>query len=157
MQLKYRYFYGGDWNPFAKEADAAYVKLSEERKLADPGNNLPVEKVFPSLDSWPEYVIAESKSTFWKLERSIGKHSDGKTQDIEDVWKEALALRKVEKWILDAEGDESEKALCYYIKVLHGMFAPGDRTVDFRLYFSEGGEAMRLDSGEGFSLTPYDG
>ncbi len=67
MQLKYRYFYGGDWNPFAKEADAAYVKLSEERKLADPGNNLPVEKVFPSLDSWPEYV--STVLSHWSLIR----------------------------------------------------------------------------------------
>ena len=156
MQLKYKYFYGGDWNPFGKEADEAYRRLSEERKLADPQNEMPVEKVFPKLDSWPQYVISESKSTFWKMERSIANDAEAKSQEVETIWKEALGQKKVEKWIIDVEGDETEKAMCYYIKVLHGMFSPNDRTVDFRLYFSEGGKAKRLDEGDGFSQYHYD-
>lgn len=157
MQLKYKYFYGGDWNPYKKDAEAAYRRLSEERKIADPGNEQPTEKIFPTLDSWPDYVIAESKNTFWLMERAIGKNPQPKVQGIEDVWHEALTERKVDKWLLTVEGDETEKAMCYYMQVLHGMFSPNDRTVDFRLYFSEGGEGKRLNIEEGFTLTPYEG
>lgn len=157
MQLKYKFFYGGNRNPFSKEKEEAYRKLSEERKLADSGNTEPTEKIFPTLPSWPLYVIAESKATFWQLERAIGLNADAKAAEIEIVWKEAVGKKKVEKWILSAEGDETEKAMCYYIKVLHGMFVPNDRTVDFRLYFSEGGKAKRIDTNDGFTLTPYEG
>lgn len=157
MQLKYRYFYGGDWNPFKKEVEEAYRKLSEERKIADPENRMPIDKVFPSLSSWPEYVISESKSTFWQMERAIGKHAEEKAQEIEGIWGEALSQKKVERWILEAQGDETEKAMCYYMKILHGMFSPKDKTVDFRLYFSEGGKAKRIDTDDGFTLTPYEG
>ncbi|MBO6031748.1 MAG: hypothetical protein J6Q22_09765 [Prevotella sp.] len=157
MQLKYKYFYGGDYNPYKKEAEEAYRKLTEERKIADPENMRPTEMVFPILDSWANYVIAESKSTFWQMERAIGLNSESKASEIETIWKEAVGERKVDKWIVSGDGDEAEKAICYYMKVVHGMFAPGDRTVDFRLYFSEGGESRRLDVGEGFSLDPYEG
>jgi hypothetical protein len=157
MQLKYKYFYGGDWNPFKSEAESTYKKLSEERKIVDPANEQPTEKVFPTLDSWPEYVLAESKSTFWMMERAIGKNPQSKVQEISDVWSEALSEKKVDKWLLTVEGDETEKAMCYYMKVLHMMFSPEDKTVDFRLYFSEGGESKRLNMEEGFSLTPYEG
>lgn len=157
MQLKYRFFYGGSHNPFEKESETAYRKLSEERKVADGKNQEPVEKLFPRLESWPEYVIAESKSTFWQMERAIGMNPEEKATEIETIWKEALGRRKVDKWILTAKGDETEKAMCYYIKALHGMFAPNDRTVDFRLYFSEGREGRRIDEDSGFSLTPYEG
>ena len=157
MQLKYRYFYGGDWNPFKKESEDAYKKLSEERKIKDPNNEIPIEKVFPTLDTWATYVIAESKSTFWQMERAIGMHSDVKSGDVENIWKEAISQRKVDKWLMEVDGDESEKALCYYMKVMHGMFAPDDRTVNFRLYFSETGNGQRMNADEGFSLTPYEG
>lgn len=157
MQLKFRYFYGGDWNPFQKETAEVYKKLSEERKLVDPMNEEPTDKVLPNLQSWAEYVILESKSTFWKMERDVGKYAEEKTHGIEVVWGDALSQHKVDKWILDAEGDETEKALCYYMKVLHGMFAPNDRTVNFRLYFSESGRAKRLNTDDSFSLTPYEG
>ena len=157
MQLKYKFFYGGNRNPFLKEKEEAYRKLSEERKLADSGNAEPTEKIFPTLPSWPLYVIAESKSTFWQMERAIGLNADAKATEIEAVWHEAVGQKKVDKWILSAEGDETEKAMCYYIKVLHGMFSPTDRTVDFRLYFSEGWKAKRIDTNDGFTLTPYEG
>ena len=157
MQLKYKFFYGGNRNPFSKEKEEAYRKLSEERKLADSGNTGPTEKIFPTLPSWPLYVIAESKSTFWQMERAIGLNADAKATEIEAVWHEAVGQKKVDKWILSAEGDETEKAMCYYIKVLHGMFSPNDRTVDFRLYFSEGRKAKRIDTNDGFTLTPYEG
>ena len=157
MQLKYKYFYGGDRNPFQKEVADSYRKLSEERKIANPENDQPLEKLFPSLDSWPLYVIAESKSTFWKMERAIGKYADSKAHEVENVWKDAIGQGKVDKWIISAEGDETEKAMCYYIKVQHGLFSPNDKTVDFRLYFSEGGEAKRLDTNDGFTLDPYEG
>ena len=49
MQLKYKFFYGGNRNPFSKEKEEAYRKLSEERKLADSGNTEPTEKIFPTL------------------------------------------------------------------------------------------------------------
>lgn len=157
MQLKYKFFYGGNRNPFLKEKEEAYRKLSEERKLANSGNTDPTEKIFPTLPSWPLYVIAESKSTFWQMERAIGLNAESKAEDIGVVWKEAVGQKKVDKWILSAEGDETEKAMCYYIKVLHGMFSPNDRTVDFRLYFSEGRKAKRIDTNDGFTLTPYEG
>ena len=157
MQLKYKFYYGGNQNPFKQEAEDAYRKLSEERKIADGDNVEPTEKVFPTLASWPQYVIAESKSTFWQMERAIGMNAEAKAGEVETIWREAVGQRKVDRWILSAEGDETEKAMCYYIKVLHGMFAPNDRTVDFRLYFSEGGKAKRLDIDEGFTLSPYEG
>ena len=156
MQLKYKFYYGGNHNPFKREAEEAYRKLSEERKIADRGNVQPTEKMFPTLSSWPQYVIAESKSTFWQMERAIGINADAKAREIEIIWQEALNHGKVDKWILSAEGDETEKAMCYYIKVQHGMFVPDDITVDFRLYFSEGGSAKRIDIDDGFSLTPYE-
>ena len=37
MQLKYKFYYGGNHNPFKREAEEAYRKLSEERKIADRG------------------------------------------------------------------------------------------------------------------------
>lgn len=157
MQLKYKFFYGGNHNPFKKEAEDAYRKLSEERKIADRGNVQPTEKVLPTLSSWPQYVIAESKSTFWQMERAVGINAEAKAEEVETVWKEALGERKVDRWILSAEGDETEKAMCYYIKTVHGMFAPGDKTVDFRLYFSEGGDGKRMNADDGFTLTPYEG
>lgn len=156
MQLKYKFFYGGNYNPFEKEAEDSYRKLSEERKIADHDNIDPTEKVFSTLSSWPQYVIAESKSTFWLMERAIGINADAKAHEIEAIWTDAIGQGKVDKWILSAEGDETEKAMCYYIKVLHGMFAPNDRTVDFRLYFSEGGDAKRIDLDDGFTLKPYE-
>lgn len=156
MQLEYRFFYGGSRNPFEKEAVDAYRKLSEERKVADRRNLEPIEKVFPTLDSWPRYVIAESKSTFWKMERELGMNAEAKAQEIETIWKEALDHRKVDKWILEVDGNDTAKAMCYYIKVLHGMFAPNDRTVDFRLYFSESIRGRRVDENSAFSLTPYE-
>ena len=91
------------------------------------------------------------------MERAIGLNADAKATEIEAVWHEAVGQKKVDKWILSAEGDETEKAMCYYIKVLHGMFSPNDRTVDFRLYFSEGMKAKRIDTNDGFTLTPYEG
>lgn len=157
MQLKYRYFFGGDHNPFEKEVAETYRKLSEERKLADYDNKEPIGKVLPTLDSWPKYVIAESKSTFWQMERAISKNSEAQASGVEVIWKEALGQRKVDKWILLAEGDETEKAMCYYMKVLHEMFIPNDISVDFRLYFSESSIAKRIDTNDGVTLMPYEG
>lgn len=157
MQLKYKYFYGGNYNPYKKEVEESYRKLSEERKIADSNNLEPTEKVLPTLPSWPQYIISESKSTFWKMERAIGLNAEGKVNEIETIWREAKEKRNVDKWILDSEGDETEKAMCYYMKVLHGMFVPNDKTVDFRLYFSEGGIARRIDLDDGFTLEPYEG
>ena len=157
MQFKYRFFYGGNWNPFAKEAEDSYRRLSEERKLADPNNEQPTEKLFPKLDSWPQYVISESCSTFWLMERAIGICSDMRDREIEDIWKDASSSGKVDKWLKSVEADEIEKAMCYYIKTLHEAYAPNDKTVDFKLYFSEGSKAKRMNVEEGFSLTPYEG
>lgn len=156
MQMKYRYYYGGDWNPYAKDAEKAYLRLTEERKLADPKNERPLEALFPQLPSWAEYVVAESKSTFWQMERAVGLHAEEKSCVIEGVWAEANAGKNVDAWILDSAGDESEKALCYYMKVQYGMFSPGDGTVDFRLYFSEGGQGERIDTDGGFTLEAYE-
>ena len=74
MQLKYKYFSGGRWNPYAKDEKETYKKITEERRIADPMNEMPIDKVYPTLDSWAEYVIATSLSTFWKLEKEIIFH-----------------------------------------------------------------------------------
>ena len=157
MQLKYKCYDGGSYNPFKREAEDAYRKLTEERKIADGSNKEPTEKVFPTLPSWPQYVIAESRSTFWQMERAIGENASEKAGDIETIWKEAVGQKKVSKWLHDVEGDETEKAMCYYMELLHRRFIPNDISVDFRLYFSEGGHAKRIDLNDGFSLTPYEG
>lgn len=157
MQQICHFFYGGDWNPFAKEAETAYKKLTEERRIADPSNEMPDGKVFPKLDSWPDYVIAESKSTFWKMERAISRNSEAKATEIETLWKEAQSQNKVDKWLESVEADEAEKAMCFYMRSLHELFAPNDKSVDFRLYITESGIVQRPNVPEGFSLEAYEG
>ena len=156
MQPRYKFFYGGDWNPFEKEAKEKYEKLTKERKIADPLNEKPLEEVFPKLDSWPDYVIAESKSTFWMMERAICMDEAETSSEIEEIWKAAKKNGDVDEWIVKVDGDEIEKAICHYMRVLHEMFSPNDKTVNFRLYFSEGGESERPNVKEGFTLTPYE-
>ena len=147
MELKYRYFFGGDWNPFGKEVDGFYDKLTQEREIKDPNHEKPIAKILPELDSWSDYVVAESKSTFWKMERNICKYENDAVQFIEDFWNKALREHRVGEWLKQSEADDSEKAICFYMATLHRRFNPHDNTVDFRLYFTQ--------SKSGISLKEY--
>ena len=152
MELRYRYFFGGDWNPFEKEVSSAYSKLTEERDIKDPKHEMAIEEVFPELDSWSDYVVAESKSTFWRMERCICKYEDDTVSFIEELWRNALREHKVGEWLSQSEADDAEKAMCYYMANIHKRFNPSDNTVDFRLYFPQSGDGKRVNE----DLTPYE-
>lgn len=157
MTLKYRYFYGGDYNPFLKERDTAYSTLTEEARLADPDGMRPTELLLPKMDSWPDFVIAESKCTFWKMERDIHNGGEDAADRIENFWKEMLSTGGLGSWLKEVEADETEKALALYMATRFRQFNPTDRTVDFRLYFTESKDGISLEESEEFSLNPYEG
>ena len=157
MTLKYRYFFGGGYNPFRKERDAVYARLTEEARLEDSEGARPIELLLPTLDSWPDYVIAESKNTFWEMERDVYKGGEDSAERVETLWKEALANGMIGDWLKKAEADEAEKAIALYMAILHRQFNPDDTTVDFRLYFSESDAGKSLEETEAFNINPYEG
>ena len=155
MQLKYRFYFGGNHNPFAKETDVAYARLTDERLAVDPEGNKAPREVFPTLDSWADYLVANSKSVFWQMERAVCKGAD-KESEIEEFWEEAKRDGRVGEWLKRAEADESEKALCLYMATLHRGFCPEDNTVDFRYYLAPASRVENPNYIEGFSLEAYD-
>lgn len=154
MTIKYRYYFGGEYNPYDKEWEEAYGKLTEEREIVDPRNEKPLVEVMPTLDSWADFVIAKSKSTFWLMERDICKSRENREEDVFEIWEEAVQKGKVGEWLKESEAEESAKAVCYYMSLQYERFCPGDYTVDFRLYLSESGKA---EGREVISLEPYVG
>ena len=154
MQLKYKYFFGGDWNPYEKEAEVALKHLVEERSIKDPKKEKPNREILPKLDSWPDYVLAASKSAFWQGERDVCHNEAQKTVEIEDLWRDATETRSIGGFIKDVEADEVEKAMCYYLASLFHRFDPDNYVVDFRLYFTESTIAY-YDNDSLSSLTPY--
>ena len=156
MQIRYKFYFGGDSNPFQKERDAVYDKITAERAEVDPNNEKSLSEVFPTLESWPDYVLSNSKSVFWQMERAIQQNELTKASEIEDLWNEAKSDGSVGEWLKLSEADESEKALCFYIASLYNQFNPNDNTVDFRLYISEGPDSDMEDTETRFSLTPYE-
>lgn len=157
MTLKYRYFFGGGFNPYRKERDEAYAKLTEEANLKDPSGSQQLEVLFPMLDTWPDYVIAESKNTFWEMERDVFEGGEDAAERVETLWRESLSNGVVGDWLKKAEADEAEKAMSLYIAIMHRQFDPDDATVDFRLYFSESGTGKSLEEDESFNINPYEG
>ena len=157
MTLKYRYFFGGDYNPFRKERDSAYAKLTDEARLSDPEGERPTETLFPMLDSWPDYLIAESKNTFWEMERDIYKSGADSSDRIETFWNEAISNGSIGEWLKKAEADEAEKAIALYMATMHRQFNKEDNTVDFRLYFTESSAGKSLEGSEEFNINPYEG
>lgn len=156
MQLRYRFYMGGDYNPYQKEMVSSYNKLTEERQAVDANREMPLDEIFPQLDSWADYVMANSKYTFWLMERAICKNSEGKAEEIEDIWNEAKASGQIGEWLEKSEEDESVKALCFYIAALHNKFNPDDQTVDFRLYISEGSRQTSFTEGSEYMLEAYE-
>lgn len=137
MRIKYKFFFGGDKNPYGKELDEVYDKITQERLIADPQCEKFIQEIFPTLDSWPDFVLANSRSVFWLMERAINLSEDGKEEEIEEIWEEAERSHSIGDWLLAAEADDSEKAMCYYMASLHHQFDPEGFAVDFRLYISE--------------------
>lgn len=156
MQLKYKFYFGGDNNPFTEEVDAAYEKLTDQRDSVDPMKEKPLDQVFPELDAWPDYLIANSKSVFWQMERDICKNEREKAVEIEEFWEEAKRNGDVGEWLKASEADESTKAMCFYMAALYKTFDTTGHMVDFRYYISEGRKPMTSHDGEGFSLEPYE-
>ena len=154
MQLQDRFYYGGEWNPHAKPAEDAFVRLSEERKSRDPNNERPLKEILPELDSWPDYLLAHSLSVFWLMEKAIAQNELAMSTEIEDLWNNLGNKKWYGEWLKEAEADEPSKAMCLYMAMLHERFAPDDFTVDFRLYLSEG---MNPKRGIVSSLEPYFG
>ena len=156
MHIKYKFFRGGDVNPFEKELNEAYSKITEEREMADPEKELPVGEIFPKLESWPDYVLAHSLFVFWQMERAVSKGGLDKAREIEDIWHDAKDSGSIGEWLRESEADDSEKAMCYYMASLYNQNNPNNRSVDFRLYISE---TLDKNSGtvvQGFSLEPYE-
>lgn len=138
MELKYSYYFGGKRNPWQSESEKAYEKLTEEREAVDPEKKLAIEEVFPTLDTWPEYVIAHSKEVFWLMERALFNSGVDKEEKVAALWEEAKSEGLVGEWLKQAEAEEVTKAMCYYMASLYDKFSPQDDTVNFRLYISEG-------------------
>jgi hypothetical protein len=156
MQLTYKFYFGGDFNPFEKEAEEAYGKLTEERETIDPEKVQPIEELFPTLDSWADYLIANSKSVFWQMERAICKNESAKSDEIEEFWEESKRSGNIGEWLKKSEANESTKAMCFYMASLHKAFDPIGNAVDFRYYISEGTKPRNSHDGEGFSLEAYE-
>lgn len=157
MQLKYKFFTGGDWNPYIKDSDEAYHRITEERNGngGKEGEGASVDGDMENLRSWPDYVLNHSKAVFWEMERDIWMNGADKSVEIEDVWAEANDNGAVGKWLKDSEADDAEKSMCFYMAALHERLCPNDRTVDFRLYISEGGKGMVLEDDDDDSNSPY--
>lgn len=153
MQLQFRFFGGGDFNPYENDEKEAFKRLDKERLVKDPEKQLPLWEVFPTLDSYPDFVIARSKSVFWKYEKDLALDPDGNSILIEDMWKDAMRRREVGEFLLKIDGDESTKAICYYMAVDFHRTNPLDQSVDFRLYFTEKG----IYGGEHHTLEAYEG
>lgn len=156
MQLKYKFFRGGTKNPFEDEVRVSYDKITEEREITDPERKMSISTIFPRLDSWPDYVLALSKSTFWQMEKAICESKEGKDEEVERLWEEAEQERLVGEWLKEVEADESEKALCYFMASQYRQFNPDDNIVDFRLYFSEGGKPIASNNIVGDSTVTYE-
>lgn len=156
MQLRYQFYHGGDKNPYDAETLDAYRRLTAERNSIDPEKKQEACLVFPKLDSWAKYLIANSKSVFWKMERAISKNAEGKAEEIYEIWEEALRDDAVGDWLKMAEAEEATKAMCYYLCVLNRIFEPDDNEVDFRYYISEGKENPRSADQTEFSLEAYE-
>ena len=156
MHLKYKFFRGGEINPFLKEQEAAYSRITEEREIVDPNNELSVNEIFPKLESWPDYVLTNSLSVFWQMERAVSMAGINKADEIAEIWSEAKDKGSVGDWLKKSEADESEKAMCYYLASLYNQYNPDNKAVDFRLYISEKVDKSSGSVVQGFSLEPYE-
>jgi hypothetical protein len=155
MTIKYRYYFGGEYNPYQRELEEVYRRLTEERVIVDPQNERALKEVLPTLDSWADFVLSKSKATFWVMEWDIRRGGEYKEEEVYDVWVTAVQEGLVGEWLKEAEAEESAKAVCYYMSLQYERFCPGDYTVDFRLYLSESGKAEGRE--EVISLEPYVG
>lgn len=156
MQIRYKFFRGGDVNPFQEDMDEAYSKITTEREQVDPKKERSIGEVFPKLEAWPDYVLANSLYVFWQMERAISIGGIDKATEIADLWSEAKDSGSVGSWLRESEADDSVKAMCYYMASLYNQYDPNNKAVDFRLYISE---EMDRGSGmvvQGFSLEPYE-
>lgn len=140
MQLRYRFFGGGDFNPYESGELEAFNRLTKDRLSIDPQRLQPLEQSLEECDAWPDYVIAHSKAVFWKYERDISLEPTANGLEIEDFWKGAERNNKAFEFIWDMDAEEIEKAICYYMARDYARCNPGDKSVDFRLYFTEHGD-----------------
>ena len=157
MTLKYRYFMGGEYNPFREDRDRTYSRLTDEARLTDPDGERELEVLFPKLDSWPDFLIAESKNTFWEMEHDIFNSGEDISERVEMLWRDSVTNGRIGEWLKKAEADESDKAMALYMATQHQQFDQNDFTVDFRLYFTESKEGKSLEEKEEFYLNPYEG
>lgn len=156
MQIQYKFYRGGDENPFQKEYDEAYSKITDEREQADPDKEQNVDALFPRLDSWPDYVLSNSLYVFWKMEHDISMSGIDKAGEIEEIWNEAKSSGNVGEWLKLSEAEESEKAMCFYMASLYHQYDPDSKSVDFRLYISETIDKNTGTVVQGYSLEPYE-
>ena len=154
MEMQFRFFYGGDWNPYESGLTEAMRHLTEERLAVDPNRETPMWEIFPKLRSYPDYVLALSKSTFWRYERDLALDPIGNMVQIEDMWNEAVSKGEIGTFIKDVEAPEVEKALCYWMACDYFRSAGDAGPVDFRLYFSQGQD---IGGASTISLEPYEG
>ena len=153
MQMRYRYYNGGEYNEYAKEANKAYAKLVEERLLTDPERRRSAIVAMPQCDGWAEYVQAISKAVFWQYERDVSIGGLALAERIERMWNEAIEKHLIGKFLMESDAEDVEKALCYYMASDFYRCHPNDEVVDFRLYFYSG---MGKGEDERFSLEPYE-
>ena len=156
MQIRYKFYRGGEVNPFQKEYDEAYAKITDERERVDPNRERSIGELFPRLDSWPDYVLSNSLYVFWKMEHDICVSGMDKVAEIEEIWDEAKSSGSVGEWLKMAEAEETEKAMCFYMASLYNQYNPDNKAVDFRLYISEKIDKHTGTVVQGYSLEPYE-
>ena len=156
MQIKYRFFFGGEQNPYEKEYEETYSRITEEREHIANDAEGEISEVFPKLQSWPNFVLVHSKFVFWKMEYDICKSGINKAEEILKLWEEAKLSGTIGKWLKELEEDENGKAMCYYMASLYNLFNPLDKSIDFRLYFTESPIKNIKEQESEFSLDPLE-
>lgn len=143
MEMSYKFYEGSDRNPYEKEllearkalVDEAVLVMKQEAEAGEEG--MPLTLIMPTLEAWPDYVVARSKDAFWHGEKDFARDAVANAQVAEGLWREANANDEVGVFLKDIDADENSKALCYYLAMDYARKCPSDKVVDFRLYFTE--------------------
>lgn len=157
MELKYRFYNGGEKNPYLEGEGAAYKVLTAEIGSAGGVGEKGFGAIAPKMDGWARYVIAKSKRVFWDMERDL-RYGGGDTEAaVEEFWNDRGKSYRLGEWLKQVEVEDAERAMGLYMAWLYRRMNPMDVGVDFRLYFTEGESGRVIDGGgSGFSLEPFE-
>lgn len=154
MDLNFRYYTGGEYNPYANELRKAQKALVAEAvvEMRREGrkSERSLDELMPTLYAWPDYVVARSKDVFWRGERDLSIDREASERAVEALWKEAGERNEIGRFLKETEAPEGAKAQCYYMAMDYMRKSPHDKSVDFRLYLSEAVEKVARYTLEAF-------